>query len=117
MRHEEHVRYVRTNNPTSAYVLHILNNKHECGTAAETLELLKPCHKSTRMNCWETFYMQVFHQHKLLINEQNISDINPLYELAETSRIPLQKMHPNSVSFCTAHNTHATPKTCCHTTT
>jgi hypothetical protein len=35
--------------------------------------------------------MQIFHQHKLLINEQNSSDINPLYELAVTSRIPLQK--------------------------
>jgi hypothetical protein len=54
--------------------------------------------------------MQVFHQQKLLINEQNISDINPCYELADTSRIPLQKTQPNSVSFCTAHNTHATPK-------
>jgi hypothetical protein len=94
VRHKEHVRYVRTNNPTSAYALHILNNKHECGTPAETLELLKACHKGTRMNCWETFYMQVFHQHKLLINEQNISDINPLYELADTSRIPLQKNAP-----------------------
>jgi hypothetical protein len=38
--------------------------------------------------------MQIFHQHKLLINEQNISDINPLYELADTSRIPLQKNAP-----------------------
>jgi hypothetical protein len=86
--------HLRTNNPTSAYALHILNNKHEYGTAAETLQLLKPCHKSTRTNCWETFYMHIFHQHNLLINEQNISDINPLYELADTSRIPLQKTHP-----------------------
>jgi hypothetical protein len=34
--------------------------------------------------------MQIFRQHNLLINEQNISDIKPLYELADTSRIPLQ---------------------------
>jgi hypothetical protein len=39
---------------------------------------------------WETFYMQALYQHKLLINEQQISDINPLYELADTSRIQLQ---------------------------
>jgi hypothetical protein len=43
---------------TSAYAPHILNNKHEYGTAAETLEQLTPCHKVTRMNCWGTFYMQ-----------------------------------------------------------
>jgi hypothetical protein len=94
VRHKEHVRYVRTNNPTSAYALHILNNKHEYGTTAVTLELIKPCHKGTRMNCWETFNMQIFHQHKLLINELKISNINTLYEFADTSRIPLQKNAP-----------------------
>jgi len=36
--------------------------------------------------------MQAFHQHKILIKEQQVNDINPLYELAYTShgllRIP-----------------------------
>jgi hypothetical protein len=41
------------------------------------------------MNCWETFYMQVLHQHNMLINEQQVNDINPLYELADTTRTPL----------------------------
>jgi hypothetical protein len=41
--------------------------------------------KGTRMNCWGTSYMQAFHQHKLLINEQQFSDINPLYALTDTS--------------------------------
>jgi hypothetical protein len=57
----------------------------------------------------QLFYVQAFHQNKFLINKQLIDDINPLYELADTSRIQLQKKSPNSVSFCTAHNTHATP--------
>ena len=34
--------------------------------------------------------MQTFQKHKILITEQQVSDINPLYELADTSRIPLQ---------------------------
>jgi hypothetical protein len=112
VRHKEHVRYVRTNNPTSAYALHILNNKHEYGTAAETLELLKPCHKGTRMDCLETFYMQIFHQHKLLINEQNIIDINHLYELADTSRILLQKSAPqlSLILHSTQHTLHSQGK-------
>jgi hypothetical protein len=55
IRHKEYTRYIRTNNQISAYALHILNNRHEYGTAEETLELLKPCNKGTRMNCWETF--------------------------------------------------------------
>ena len=99
IRHKEHVRYTRTNNPTYAYALHILNNKYDFETAEETLKLLKPCHKDPRMNCWETFYMQLFHQHGTLINEQRLNDINPLYEIADTSRIPIhapqisQKLH------------------------
>jgi len=57
--------------------------------AEETPELLKPCNKGTRMNCWENLYMQAFHQHNILTEEQQVSAINPLYELAYTSRDPL----------------------------
>ena len=39
------------------------------------------------MNCWEALYMQVFHQHKMLITEQQISEPHPLYELVNTTRI------------------------------
>jgi hypothetical protein len=38
-----------------------------------------------------------------LINEQNISDINPLYELADTSRIPLQKKRTLTQSHSAQH--------------
>jgi hypothetical protein len=38
------------------------------------------------MNCWETLDMQAFHQHNILIEEQQVNDINPLYKLAYTSR-------------------------------
>ena len=75
--HKEHVRYIRTNNPTPAYAFHILNKKHDFGTTEKTLKLLKSCHKGTLMNCWETFYMQLFHQHGTLINEQQVSDAIP----------------------------------------
>ena len=62
IRHKEHTRYIRTNNPISAYSLHILKNRHEYGTAEETLELLNPYSKGTRTNCLEALYMQTFHQ-------------------------------------------------------
>jgi len=84
-RHKEHTRYIRTNNLISAYALHILNNRHKYGTAEKTLELLKPCNKGTKMNCWEALYMQTFHQHSILIKEQKVIDINPLYELAHVT--------------------------------
>ena len=34
-----------------------------------------------------TLYMQVFHQHKVLITEQQVSDTNPLYELINRTQI------------------------------
>jgi hypothetical protein len=71
----------------SSYALHILQNGHEYGTISDTLQLLKTCQKGTRMNCWEALYMQVFHQHKMLITEQQISEPNSLYELVNTTRI------------------------------
>jgi hypothetical protein len=42
-RYKEHIRYIRTNSPTSAYALHVLNQRHEYGNLANTLHLLKPC--------------------------------------------------------------------------
>ena len=35
------------------------------------------------MNCWEALYMQAFHQRNILIEEQKLIDINPLYELTQ----------------------------------
>jgi len=74
--------YIRTNNPIAACVLHVLNNRHEYSTAEETMELLKSCNKGTKMNCWEALYMQTFY-HCNILKAQKVSDINPLYELAQ----------------------------------
>jgi hypothetical protein len=57
VRHKEHTRYIKTNNPTSAHAMHILNNRQKYGTAEETLRLLKACSKGTNMNRWETLYV------------------------------------------------------------
>jgi len=62
--------------------------RHEYGTVTDTLQLLKTCQKGTHMNCWEALNIQVFHQHKVLITEQQVSDTNPLYELARTRILP-----------------------------
>ena len=60
--------------------------RHEFGPADETLKLLKPCTKGTKMNCWETFFMQVHHKQHILIPEQQVTDTNPLYDLAYIPR-------------------------------
>jgi hypothetical protein len=81
-RHKEHVRYIKNNNPASAYVVHILNNRHEYGTTENTLQLIKPCRKSSKMNYWENMYIQIYRQYGKLIEEQQVNKINPLFEYA-----------------------------------
>jgi hypothetical protein len=79
VRHHEHMRYIKTNNPVSAYALHILNNRHEYGSPEHTIQLLQTCDKGKMMNCWESFYMQIPQQQGLLIEEQKTYEPNPLY--------------------------------------
>jgi hypothetical protein len=70
IRHQEHTRYICTNNPNSAYTMDILNNQHKYGPPKPTLRMLQPCCKGTFMNIWETFFIQHLHHLQLLINKQ-----------------------------------------------
>jgi hypothetical protein len=74
VRYKEYIRYIRTNNPKSAYGTHILENRHEYGRRESTLQLLQACQKETRMYCWEAFYIQTLHQQKVLITEKQVND-------------------------------------------
>ena len=87
IRHREHTRYIQTNDPISAYALHMLNNRHEYGNPdIKTIQLLRACSKGKKMNCWESFYIQVLQQHKLLIDEQKVNEPSPIYSLANITR-------------------------------
>jgi hypothetical protein len=96
-RQTEHLRYIRNNNPLSAHDMHILHNRHEFGPAEETLKLLKPCNKGTKMNCWETLFMNMHYKQDLLISEQQTTDTNPLFDLAIIPR-DLQNTSQHSTS-------------------
>jgi len=41
-RYKEHTRYIKNNNPQSAYALHFLNNQHEYGPIEQIMTLQKP---------------------------------------------------------------------------
>jgi len=73
IRHEEHIRYIKTNNPASAYATHILINRHEYGAANDTLKLIQPCRKSIKMNHCESIYIQIYRQQNRLIREQQVN--------------------------------------------
>jgi hypothetical protein len=69
IRHEEHTRYIKTNNLVSADALHMFNNKHEYGNTEQTTELLKSCNKGVKMNIWETFFIHILQKQNLLIEK------------------------------------------------
>jgi len=78
----------------TAYAVHILNNRHECGTTENTLQLIKPCRNSSKMNHWENMYIQIYRQNSKLIEEQQVSEINPLFKYAQpphTLRVSTQQ--------------------------
>jgi hypothetical protein len=72
LRYQEHIRYVKNNNPQSAYALHILNNRHEYGP----------------------MYIQSHHHHKQLIREQNSGEYNPMYQLVYDQQVTLHPSEP-----------------------
>jgi hypothetical protein len=59
IRPREHIKYIKTNHPISAYTLHILENRHEYGNPEQPMHLLQPCSRGKKMDYWESFYMQV----------------------------------------------------------
>jgi 2-phosphoglycerate kinase len=81
-RFQEHIRYIKTNNPQSAYAQHILHNRHEYGTMAETMTLIKPIQNESMLLSFEQFHIQSLHQKGKLIPEQYPNDPNPLFQLA-----------------------------------
>jgi hypothetical protein len=113
VRHKEHLCYIRNNNPMSAYATHILHNRHEFGPAEETLKLFKPCNKGTKMNCWEALYMSMHYKQGLLIPEQQVTNTNPLFDLAIIAH-ELQTIPPHSNSQSDAMHTHTHTHTHTH---
>jgi len=80
IRYKEHIIYIKTNNPQSAYALHILNNRHEYGPQEETIQMVKACKKGKHMNCLEAMYIQEYHKRSLLVTEQQPFEHNILFE-------------------------------------
>ena len=82
LRYQEHTRSIRNNNPTSAYALHILQNRHEYGPINTTMNLLKSLSTPSLLIPHERFFIQSFHKEGKLISEQNPGENNPLNQLA-----------------------------------
>jgi hypothetical protein len=70
IRCREHMRYIRNNDPQSAYATHILETGHEYGNMADILSMLRPVSRTTLLLPYEQLYIQNLHQRDKLIIEQ-----------------------------------------------
>jgi hypothetical protein len=82
-RYRKHTRYIKNNDPQSAYALHILQNIHEYSTINDTVTLLQPIQNTTLLVVlYEQMIMQHYHQKGKPIPEQQRGKPNPLLLLA-----------------------------------
>jgi hypothetical protein len=80
-RFQEHARYVKNNDPQSAYALHILNCRHEYGNINDTITLLKHINNPSLLLSYEQMYIQLFHRNNQLIPEQHPNEQKPMFQL------------------------------------
>jgi len=85
---QEHIRYIRNNNPQSAYALHILQNQHEYGQMNSIMTLLKSLNNPRLLIPFEQYYIQSLHRKGKIIPEQNPGEINPLSKMAINPQPP-----------------------------
>jgi phosphoribulokinase len=81
LRFQEHVRYIKNNDPRSAYALHILNCRHDYGNINDTMTLLKQINKPSLLLSYEQMYTQILHHNNELIPEQHPNKHNPMFQL------------------------------------
>jgi hypothetical protein len=54
---------------------HTISTRHEYGNPEQTMQLLKTRSKGMKMNCWQSFYMQVLQQQDLLNDKLMINEL------------------------------------------
>ena len=111
-RYKQHIRYIKNNNPQSAYALHILNNQHEYGPIEKTMTLLKPLKNTSLLTPYEQFFIQAFHKYGTLFPYR--TPANPTHYSRWPSTPPTLLHDPASrtVTFTVPAPYNATPHKC-----
>ena len=84
-RFREHIRYIKNNDPRSAYALHILNCRHEYGNIKDTMILLNQINTPTLLLPYELMYIQSFHHNNELVPEQHAKELNPMFDFLHSN--------------------------------
>jgi hypothetical protein len=88
--YQKHIRYIKNNDPRSAYALHILNNRHEYGNIHDTMTLLKQINTPEILLPYEQMYMQSLYHNNELIQEQHPKEHNPMFKFLQCKDLTSQ---------------------------
>jgi len=88
VRFQEHIRYIRNNNPQSAYAQHILQNQHEYIQMNSIITLLKPLNNPNLLIPYEQYYIQTLYWENKLVPEQYPGETNPLLQMVINPQPP-----------------------------
>jgi hypothetical protein len=77
LRFKEHIRYTTSDNQQSAYVIHIVHTAHEYALTETAVALIHSAEKGKRIITLESYYIQLFHQHNMIIRKQTQIEKNP----------------------------------------
>jgi len=80
-RFREHIRYIKNNDPRSAYALHILNCRHEYDNINDNMTLLKQINKPNLLLPYEQMYIESLYHNNEIIPEQHPNKFNPIFQL------------------------------------
>jgi len=75
-RYPEHIRYIRNNDPQSAYAEHIIQNLHEYGSITDPMSLLTPINRTSMLILYEQLFIQKLLHNGNLIMEQGTGEKN-----------------------------------------
>jgi hypothetical protein len=99
LRYKQHIHYIMSKNPQSAYTNHVLASSHEYGPTDTTTTLLQSMQKGSCMNVLDNYFIQLFQHNNMIVNEQTLKERSQLYDL-----------WPAAMScMCLNHPTHFTP--------
>ena len=88
-RYQEDIRYIKQNDPQSAYALPILNNNYTYGNVNTKMSFLKQTTQTSQLISYEQFYIQSHYYHRELIPQQNTGENNLMNQLIFNPRITL----------------------------
>jgi hypothetical protein len=98
------MKYIKNNDPKSAYAQHILQNVYEYGTLTDTMALLKPINNSAKLIPYEQLFIQAVHHNGYLIDGQSVSDTNPLFQLDIDTNLTSQAPQRPINTYYTNHS-------------